>query len=95
LTDACNELEIARVLTRKDEPTILTWERKGLRRIFGPICKRGFYRMGTNEKVYRMYQELDLVTVVKTPRLKWLGHVNRTEDHREPKRALQDIPGCG
>jgi hypothetical protein len=38
--------------------------------------------MRTNEEVYRIYQELDLVTIIKTLRLKWLGHVNRMEDHR-------------
>jgi hypothetical protein len=51
--------------------------------------------MRTNEGVYRIYQELDLVTIIKTSRLKWLGHVNRMEDHREPKRVLQGIPGGG
>jgi hypothetical protein len=40
-----------------------------------------------------MYKEMDLVTIIKTLRLKWLGHVNRMEDHREPKRVLQGIPG--
>jgi hypothetical protein len=28
-------------------------------------------------------------------RLKWLGHVNRKEDHRGPKRVLQGIPRGG
>jgi hypothetical protein len=78
---------------RKDECSILIWERKVLRRIFGPICERGCYRMRTNEEVYRIYQELDLVTIIITSRLKWLGNVNRMEDHREPKRVLQGIPG--
>jgi hypothetical protein len=41
--------------------------------------------MRPNEKVYRIYQELDLVTIIKTSRLKWLGHVNRMEDLRKPK----------
>jgi hypothetical protein len=44
-------------------------------------------------RVYRMYQELDLVTIATALRLKWLGHINRMEDHREPKRALQSIAG--
>jgi hypothetical protein len=70
-------------------------EEKGLRRIFGPVCERGCYRIRTNEEVYRIYKEMDLVTIIKTLRLKWLGHVNRMEDHGEPKRALQGIPGCG
>jgi hypothetical protein len=77
------------VLTRKDELTILIWERKVLRRIFGPVCETGCYRIRTNEEVYRIYKEMDLYNyIIKTLRLKWLGHVNRMEDHREPKRAL-------
>jgi hypothetical protein len=54
------------VLTRKDELTVLVWERRVLRRIFEPICERGCYRIRTNEEVYRTDQELDLVTIIKT-----------------------------
>jgi hypothetical protein len=42
-----------------------------------------------------LYQEVDFVTTTKALRLKWLGHVNRMEDHRRPKRVLQDIPWGG
>jgi hypothetical protein len=79
------------VLTGKDELTILIWERKVLIRIFGPICERIYYRMRINEVVYRIYKELDLITIIKSLRLKKLGHVNRMEDHRQPK----SISGCG
>jgi hypothetical protein len=50
--------------------------------------------MRTNE-VYRIYQKLELVTVIKTSKLKWLRHVNRKEDHRESKRAVHGIAGGG
>jgi hypothetical protein len=43
--------------------------------------------MRTNEAVYIIYKELDLVTIIKMSRLKWLGHVNRMEDQRETKRV--------
>jgi hypothetical protein len=36
-----------------------------------------------------------LVTTIKTSRLKWLGHVNRMEDQREPTRAIRVILGVG
>jgi hypothetical protein len=39
-----------------------------------------------NAEVCRMYQELDLVTIIKTLRLKWLGHVNRKEDRSQRER---------
>jgi hypothetical protein len=66
-------------------------ERKVMRRNFGPICERGCYRMKTNEKMYRIYQELDFVTIIKTSRLKWLSHVNRMEDNRELKRVFLEV----
>jgi hypothetical protein len=76
-----------------DEVTVFIWEREVLRIIFDPISKSGCYRMRINEEAYRIYQELDLVTIIKTSRLKWLGHVNRMKDHTEPKRALQVTHG--
>jgi hypothetical protein len=79
------------VLTRKDELKILIWERKVLRRIFEPVCERGCYRIRTNEEVNRIYKEMDLVTIIKTLRLKWLGHVNRMEDQRERYRAFLGV----
>jgi hypothetical protein len=51
--------------------------------------------MRTDKEVYRIYQEEDLITVIKTSRLKWIGHVNRMEDHGETKRELQGFPGGG
>jgi hypothetical protein len=68
---------------------------KGFEKNFGLMCERGCFRIRTNEEVYRIYQELDLGTIIKALRQKWLGHVNRMEDHREPKRALQSISGGG
>jgi hypothetical protein len=41
--------------------------------------------------VYRIYKEMDLVTVITTLRMKWLGHVNRMEHHRERYRAFLGV----
>jgi hypothetical protein len=40
-----------RFLKRKYELTILIEKRTFLRRIFGPVCERGCYRMRTNDEV--------------------------------------------
>ena len=42
-----------------------TWERKVLRKIFGPICVAGYWRSRTNEEVRQLYGELDIVTEIK------------------------------
>jgi len=41
------------------------WERKVLRKIFGPICVAGYWRSRTNEEVRQLYGELDVVTKLK------------------------------
>jgi hypothetical protein len=61
---------------------------KVLEERFGLYAEGGCYRRRTNDVVYGICQGLDLVTIIKTLELKWLGHVNRMEDHRKPKRVF-------
>ena len=59
-------------LTTNDEKNVCIWERKVLRKIFGPICVAGYWRSRTNEEVRQLYGELDIVTEIKK------GHVAGT-----------------
>ena len=52
-------------LTANDEKNLCIWERKVLRKIFGPICVAGYWRSRTNEEVRQLYGELDIVTEIK------------------------------
>lgn len=45
--------------------------------------------INTNEKVYRIYQELDSVTIIKTSRQKWLDHVNNGISQRSKESVVQ------
>ena len=49
-------------LTANGEKNFRIWERKVLRKIFGPICVAGYWKSRTNEEVRQLYGELDLVT---------------------------------
>jgi len=69
------------------------WERKVLRKIFGPICVAGYWRSRANEEVRQLYGELDIVTEIKKGRLRWLGHVERMSEERVVKRTLQKEVG--
>ena len=60
----------ARCLTANDEKNVHIWERKVLRKIFGPICVAGYWRGRTNEEVRQLYGELDIVTEIKEGRLR-------------------------
>jgi hypothetical protein len=66
----------------EDESQINIWERKLLRRRFGPVNDRGICRIRSNKELADLYQETDLATIIKTLRLRWLGHVCRMEEQR-------------
>jgi hypothetical protein len=77
---------------KKDESQINIWERKVLRRIFGPVDDRGIWRIRSNKELADLYEEIDLTTVIKTCRLRWLGHVCRMKEQRDPKKVLEGKP---
>jgi len=57
-------------LTANDEKNLRIWERRVLRKIFGPICVAGYWRSRTNEEVRQLYGELDIVTEAKKKKRK-------------------------
>jgi hypothetical protein len=78
-------------LQKKNEALISTWERKVLRKIFGPVNERNVWRIRSNQGLRRMYQDLDLVTTIRKSRLKWLGHVHRMSSQRDQKWHWKEI----
>jgi hypothetical protein len=79
------------VLTKKDETLISTWERKVLRKMFGPVNERNVWRIRSNQELRCMYQDLGLVTIRKTS-LRWFGHVHRTNSQGGPTMTLEGKP---
>jgi sorting nexin-29 len=63
------------VLSKADESHLGFFERKILRRIYGPICEEAILRSRYNEELYCLYDEANLVTTVKIARLRWAGHI--------------------
>jgi len=61
------------VLSKVDELRLGVFERKILRRIYGPICEVAVWRSRYNEEL--LYDETDLATTIKITRLRWAGHV--------------------
>ena len=66
-------------LTANDENNLRIWERKVLRKIFGPICVAGHWRSRTNEEVRQFYGELDIVTEIKKKKIKMAGSCGEDE----------------
>jgi len=82
------------VLSKADELRLGVFERKILRRIYGPICEGAIWRSIYNEELYHLYDETDLVTTVRITRLRlrWAGHIVRMHDTLPCKKITLDIP---
>ena len=65
-----------------------TFERKILRRIYGPTHEWGCWRPRWNNELYSLYKEPNTVEDIKIRRLEWAGYVIRMEEERIPKKVL-------
>ena len=81
-------------LTQKEEQSLHTFERKVLRTIFGPVFdqSKSLWRKRYNHELNQLYGEPDIVRTTKINRLRWLGHVQRMDEHRIPKKILKTKP---
>jgi sorting nexin-29 len=75
-------------LTQTTEQMLNTFERKILRRIYGPIQEGECWHPRWNNELYTLYNDLSIVEDIKIRRLGWAGHVIRMEEERIPKRVL-------
>jgi hypothetical protein len=80
------------VLSKADELRLGVFERKILRRIYGPICEEATWRSRYNEELYCVYDETDLVTTDKITRLKCAGHIVRIQDNLPCKKIKLNKP---
>jgi hypothetical protein len=65
-----------------------TFERKILRRIYGPTQDGGRWRPRWNNGLYSLYNEPKIVEDIKIRRLGWAGHIIRMKEERIPKKVL-------
>ena len=69
------------VLKENIKTKLKVFERKVLRRIYGPTKQRdGTWRIKTNEELNRLIDNKNIINYIKAQRLAWFGHVHRTPD---------------
>jgi transcription termination factor 2 len=68
---------------------LMTWDRKILRKIYGPTKENGQWRIKTNAELITKCKSQDIITVIKIRRLEWLGHVIRMEETRSVKKIFE------
>ena len=80
-------------LTNRDETHLRIFERRILRKIFGPVQNEdGSWRIRMNYELNELTGNAYIVRFIKCRRIAWLGHVMRMADKRTPNRILQWKP---
>jgi hypothetical protein len=77
-------------LTKENELSLQIFERKIIRKIYGPIKMNEEWKIRTNEEIENILENENIVRFIKAQRLRWLGHVIRMGEDRLNKRILQE-----
>jgi len=67
---------------------LLVFERKILRKIFGPNNKNGIWRIKTNQELDEIIKHKNIINFIGAQRLSWLGHIEMMQGTRMVKAIL-------
>jgi len=59
----------------------MVFERKVLRKIFGPTNENGIWRIKTNQELDKTKHK-NIINFIRAQRLGWLGHIERMQETR-------------
>ena len=76
------------VLKETIKTKLMIYEKKVLRKIFGPTKERdGTWRIKTNYELDKLIRHKNIINYIKAQRLSWFGHLNRTSEERMVKKV--------
>jgi hypothetical protein len=75
-------------ITKKDEQAAVVFERTLFRGIYGAKYVNGEWKSRTNRELEEMSKGESIVKWMKGQRIGWLGHLERTEEDRVPKKIF-------
>ena len=81
-------------MTKKEEQALLCFERNIFRRIYGPKYEDGEWKSSTSRELEELSKGENIVKWIKGQRISWLGHLERMEEDRMPKKIFtQELEG--
>jgi hypothetical protein len=81
-------------LTLREEHRLRVFENKVLRRMFGPKSDEvtGGWRKLHKEELRGLYSSPSIIRIIKSRRMRWVGHVARMGEKRNASRLLVGKP---
>ena len=73
-------------LTMEEERALAVFERKILRKIYGPVKGNELWRIRQNDELEAIIKGENIVRFIKCQRIRWLGHIERMQDTEIPKK---------
>jgi len=81
-------------VTEREEQAVLIFGRKIFRRIYSAKYGNGEWKSGTNREPEEMNKGENIEKWIKGQRISWLGHLERMEEDRMPKKIFtQELEG--
>jgi len=63
----------------------MVFDRKLLRKIFGPTYENGSWRIKTNQELDKLIKHKNIINFASAQRLGWYGHIERMQETRMAK----------
>ena len=79
-------------MLEEDLRALGVFERRVLRTVYGGVQEQGEWRRRMNHELARLYGEPSILTVAKTGRMRWAGHVARMPDNNPAKLVFASNP---
>jgi hypothetical protein len=81
-------------MAKKEEQALVILERKIFRRIYGPKYEDGEWKSRMNRELEELSEAENIVKWINGQRISWLGHLERMEENRMPKKIFtQELEG--
>ena len=75
-------------LTMEEERVLAVFERKILRKIYGPMKENKLWKIQQNDELEAIIKGEIIVRFIKCQRIRWLGHIERMQDIAITKKMM-------
>jgi hypothetical protein len=75
----------------EEERVLAVFERKILRKIYGPVKENELWRIRRNDELEDIIKGENIVRFIKIQLIRWLGHIERMQDSNSQKDVQKAV----